>query len=508
MPVRRAARPPPHKARRQLRVCLTAFGDQLKQTPAAGRKRPWPTAQTRRVHSCRLVIVLLSVCFVRIAGRLPEVRIATAEECDSEQDAEAPLSACLKQHGEQAGVAACISVYETKLEALGPMSTQNRNGSVVRCRARDLGRDLGDKAQHVFEAFDDAVQAVESGNSSFWDTMLRSLRHHELNDYDRFHLYRQNFWHPPVFSWPEGGQCPLWANGCKLCMFNLLSSDPEYEGYWAKGTENLGFGPHGLKRINTTKPGGTVVLQCSPPQKVSHMFMLYHATNMSIPDLGLVVEFGGGTGELPYTMRALGYRGVYVIYDLLPMLLLQRYFTRWSGMASYLVGSELPSEASGALLKGRVALVPPTLSNSTILSDVLVAARAPLQQSLFIAAWSFTEASIKAREAIRPYLKGFGRLMVIFWDEIAWDKSVRNAQYLANWVREDFLETHHVCSWKVPYINIDHFKGSLNYYLIVSSKLHGPIRCLRRLGCNWRTLHPVISGLKNVSGGSVCRPSW
>ena len=58
--------------------------------------------------------------------------------------------------------------------------------------------------------------------------------------------------------------------------------------------------------------------------------------------LHLLVEFGGGYGDVVAMAREMGFRGTHVVYDLLPALLLQQYFHHTSNWPSYLL---VPSEA-------------------------------------------------------------------------------------------------------------------------------------------------------------------
>ena len=53
--------------------------------------------------------------------------------------------------------------------------------------------------------------------------------------------------------------------------------------------------------------------------------------------LQVVVEFGGGYGDVAAMAREMGFRGTHVVYDLLPALLLQQYFHRTSNWPSYLL---------------------------------------------------------------------------------------------------------------------------------------------------------------------------
>ena len=183
------------------------------------------------------------------------------------------------------------------------------------------------------------------------------------------------------------------------------------------------------------------------------------------------------------------------------MLLMQRFFQRYSGLPSYLVGAEVHQDLAGSLLTARTALVPTVLSNPLLLPTLLRGLEVPKLDSLFVATWSLTEASYEARAAIRPHLRGFGRLFITFWDKIFWDKKADNGVYLAEWIREDFLQTHYVCSWQITQV-----KDAKHWYLVVAAKELGEVKCLERLGCYLDTLHPTL--VQNVSlwGGSTCVP--
>jgi hypothetical protein len=92
-----------------------------------------------------------------------------------------------------------------------------------------------------------------------------------------------------------------------------------------------------------------------------------------ISSVPTIVEFGGGYGSLAYVARRLGFEGMYVIFDIPEMLLLQEYYL------SNTVGKEkvffIPSDNwTGFQLKG-------------ILQDALV-----------IGMWSLSEAPISIRE--------------------------------------------------------------------------------------------------------------
>ena len=69
--------------------------------------------------------------------------------------------------------------------------------------------------------------------------------------------------------------------------------------------------------------------------------------------LRLVVEFGGGYGDMAAMVREMGFRGTHVVYDLLPALLLQQYFLRTSNWPSYLLMPSDTGQEQGLMQDGQ-----------------------------------------------------------------------------------------------------------------------------------------------------------
>jgi hypothetical protein len=108
-----------------------------------------------------------------------------------------------------------------------------------------------------------------------------------------------------------------------------------------------------------------------------------------------VVEFGGGFGSLCRLMHQLGFRGRYVIFDLPPFTLLQRYFLRSAGIMRdgdehILLTSDL------AVLERQVAALP---------TDAW---------SMFVACWSLSETPLALRARIRPLVERIGRYAIAY----------------------------------------------------------------------------------------------
>ena len=84
-------------------------------------------------------------------------------------------------------------------------------------------------------------------------------------------------------------------------------------------------------------------------QRAAYLRILSGATQLAVGALELILEFGGGSCEMVPIVRALDFRAVYAVYDLPPMLLLQRYLQRYAGYSAQLIGHDVSSLGSGSL---------------------------------------------------------------------------------------------------------------------------------------------------------------
>jgi hypothetical protein len=123
-----------------------------------------------------------------------------------------------------------------------------------------------------------------------------------------------------------------------------------------------------------------------------------------------VIEFGGGFGSLCRLMHQLGFRGRYVIFDLPPFTLLQRYFLRSAGV--------LRADDD------RIAL---TSDISEL--EAHVAALPPAAWQMFVACWSLSETPLALRERIRPLVERIGRYAVVYQERYG---EVDNVDYFTN----------------------------------------------------------------------------
>ena len=123
-----------------------------------------------------------------------------------------------------------------------------------------------------------------------------------------------------------------------------------------------------------------------------------------------VIEFGGGFGSLCRLMHRLGFRGRYVIFDLPPFTLLQRYFLRSAGIMRD--GDE------------RISLT----SDLTMLERHVAELR-PDAWSMFVACWSLSETPLALRERIRPLAERIGRYAIAYQERYG---EVDNVDFFAH----------------------------------------------------------------------------
>ena len=447
------------------------------------------------------------------------------------------------------GTTACLGAlneYEMALRSFGPMRDHDGASESGRCRLKMLGDDLCKTARAFLGGTGGAVQRTFNA-SHLWSAWMRELSMHETDEGDcqQFYRFHSLEWNPRVFSWQEGSRsaAPFFAGSV------YQHGGARYEQLYSAAVERDDYGPPELRRScalvynesatrqmrkwNLVRP-----LPCPPADEVaatiarsprddvprymtfrhaqsvdaSHFLVLREATGLEPRLLSRIVECGAGAGELAGVVRDLGFEGAHIIYDLPPMLMMQRYWHRYSGLPSYLLGADLlhrHHEPAGVgfrgaplgshfgppddLLAGRVALVssldplalPLALEHSRAST---LTAEATDRNTLFVATWSFSEASLSAREAIRHRLKPFGRLLVAFWDSF---DGIDNSRYLREWVASDLHASHLVCVWRMG------GNKKTAYLLAVQRDLVGArLNCVREAGCTNASKVPGWSALQ------------
>jgi hypothetical protein len=120
---------------------------------------------------------------------------------------------------------------------------------------------------------------------------------------------------------------------------------------------------------------------------IHHLFHLKKFEDFSkkkIHELDLIVEFGGGYGNMAWLCKKLGFHGTYIIYDGPEFILLQQYFLQ-SNNVDCTVVNELPA----TLERNSVML----FSDLNVLGQI----QSGSANSLLIATWSLSETPVELR---------------------------------------------------------------------------------------------------------------
>ena len=151
---------------------------------------------------------------------------------------------------------------------------------------------------------------------------------------------------------------------------------------------------------------------------------------------------------------------------------------RWRGggrSAPLLTGTQRGAPLDGTLYVSSVHLAH--------LTTVFANQGGDLSSAAFVGTFSFTEADVGTRDALRAHVSSFGRILLVFFQ--SWD-GVDNVQYLNAWVSGSLNRTHSVCSWAYD-------RRHSHYLVAVRRDLGvGLVRGASVLGCSRQSLHPVL----------------
>jgi hypothetical protein len=149
----------------------------------------------------------------------------------------------------------------------------------------------------------------------FWRATCEALRDAAETGDPRFFM-----------RWPAiAGAMVTRTSPFTVAAYRRLRRSPQWRDVWAGALHHSlhGNGPPFLLDLRTS------------PITVGHAGVLLHfqaATGRSLLAADCIVEFGGGYGSMCRLVNRLGFTGRYVIFDLPPILALQRYFLAMHGI--------------------------------------------------------------------------------------------------------------------------------------------------------------------------------
>jgi len=197
------------------------------------------------------------------------------------------------------------------------------------------------------------------------------------------------------------------------CLTEMKAS-PNWENLWQPALQENDFGqpvPH----PNLEGSSGTLVIHAW------HLFNLKKVTALDFSGLAVVIEFGGGYGSMCRLLRHLGFRGIYVIYDLPEFSLLQDFYLRGLGQPT-VTEQELPPAPGQNIL----------ISN---LEDFKrLNAAWPAGKKLFIATWSLSETPLEPREEFLSLVANGDYYLFAFQDKF---DGVDNLEFFKNYQKKN-----------------------------------------------------------------------
>lgn len=238
------------------------------------------------------------------------------------------------------------------------------------------------------------------------------------------------------------GASLAWANNMNRLRELIFNDDPRKFLQWdvIRETMFVGNAPYVLTELKSLKKAnifdkywqkGIIESEIGLPTRYNrykdssgnlihhayHLQQLVEEINVSINMIDFVFEFGGGYGSMCRLFKNLGFNKKYVIFDLLPFSLLQKYYLKSLGH-KLLTVNEFYRDMPGVLC----------ISDIEELKNVLKTVN-PLNRNLFISTWSISETPMDLRNNIFQLLDKFNLFLLAYQDRF---KEVDNIDYFAN----------------------------------------------------------------------------
>lgn len=192
---------------------------------------------------------------------------------------------------------------------------------------------------------------------------------------------------------------------------NYLKSRHNWKDFWSKIIKESPIG-HPTPYWRYPRSSGNLI------HHAYHLAKFEEKTATRTNTMDYIFEFGGGYGSMCRLLYNSGFKGKYVIFDFPPFSALQRFFLKSNSITVHSVDS------FKAAKNGAVCISAPELLKETILNDFNV------NNSLFIATWSISEAPIGLRNLILPLASQFTWFLIGYQNQF---KEINNADFFTNW---------------------------------------------------------------------------
>ncbi len=218
-----------------------------------------------------------------------------------------------------------------------------------------------------------------------------------------------------------------------------MNQSPDWDHFWSPALQENAFG-NPVPHPNLKRSSGTLVIHAW------HLFNLKKNTDIDLTALDVIVEFGGGYGSMCRLLRNLGFKGIYVIYDLPEFSLLQDFYLRGIGLETVVYQGEKPVRGQNILVSG--------MERFEDLKALL-----PDGKKLFIATWSISETPLESRQRFLNLIVNYDYYLIAFQEKF---DGIDNTAFFRSYRAEN-----NRIKW-LSYLSYP--RDNADYYLIGSKK--------------------------------------
>ena len=296
-----------------------------------------------------------------------------------------------------------------------------------------------------------------------WNGFIDELWSHLLDPIDcmDFINYYEVGWRPTIFHWPLSLPREIYIQ-----YLNRMNDDRLWLSEWINPLiAGSNYAPmtvplfeysipsriynYRIQPITATYPTRRIVhLSCDRVSHVFHIFNLYIATGKQIlpRSLDQIIEYGGGTGDNIPMLREMGFEGTHIVYDFMPMLIMQQFFLRISNWPAYYADNLTYSSPLG---RRKTLLVSCDLKASRMMQLLSPSPTAP-QHTLFLASWSLSESSVEVRSAAMEQILQYQVKYILIAFQSRHSLEIDNMQWAKDLAHQLYYDHHYeICSWKM-----------------------------------------------------------
>lgn len=251
-------------------------------------------------------------------------------------------------------------------------------------------------------------------SSELWNNITKQLKTYlETGD---LNLYKINNIAPHVFTWAE-------MSGQNIKALNFLEKDKDNIFYkTAINTNN--YGPFGIKLYK--------YVQLDRVAQIWSIYNLVNVLNLNLNDNEIILEFGGGTGQMSDVLSNLNFKGRHIVYDLPLMTVLQSHFVGKRSIKNTHILDDEPIN----LINGTNYLP----CNQPLSEKYIMG----LPDVNFVATYSLSETDIETHNKFAEYIMNFKRIYIVYIPTKSYvGDYIDNGEYIQNIKTK--LELTHYC---------------------------------------------------------------